>query len=67
MTLRIKSFAAYKKAYKKSIKDPEDFWDEQAMTFYWRKSWKKTLKWNFQEPSVKWFIGGKLNITENCL
>lgn len=43
------------------------FWAEQAATFTWRKPWRKTLRWNFREPRVKWFIGGRLNITENCL
>ncbi len=54
-------------AYKKSVEDPEAFWGEIADSFTWRKKWDKTLEWNFTEPSVKWFINGKLNITENCL
>jgi hypothetical protein len=40
---------------------------EVASEFTWRKKWDKVLEWNFTEPNVKWFIGGKLNITENCL
>lgn len=67
MTLRIKTLEEYKKHYKRSVENPEDFWAEQAMTFYWRKPWEKVLDWNFQDPDVKWFVGGKLNITENCL
>jgi acetyl-CoA synthetase len=67
MTLRIRTLAEYKKHYKRSVKKPEDFWAEQAMTFFWRKPWKKVLDWNFQDPDIKWFVGGKLNITENCL
>jgi len=67
MTLRIKSMEAYREAYQKSIEDPEGFWAQQAETFQWRKKWDKVLEWNFKEPNVKWFIGGKLNITENCL
>ncbi len=64
---QIRSFEAYQKAYKKSIEDPEGFWDEVAAHFQWRKRWSKTLEWNFKEPAVKWFLNGKLNITENCI
>lgn len=65
--MRIRTFADYQTAYQKSIEDPEAFWAEIAQNFLWRKPWTKTLQWNFTEPNVKWFIGGKLNITENCL
>ncbi|NJY64171.1 acetate--CoA ligase [Salinimicrobium sp. CDJ15-81-2] len=65
--LKIRSFAEYKKAYKKSIQDPEAFWEEIANTFTWQKKWDKTLEWDFTKPEVKWFQGGKINITENCL
>ncbi|HPQ07872.1 MAG TPA: acetate--CoA ligase [Bacteroidia bacterium] len=65
--MRIKTFAEYKEIYQKSIENPEKFWDEIASNFYWRKKWDKVLEWNFKEPNVKWFINGKLNITENCL
>jgi len=64
---RITSFEEYLSEYKKSIENPEQFWAEKAENFLWRKKWDKVLEWNFTEPNVKWFIGGKLNITENCL
>lgn len=64
---QIKSREEYEKIYKKSVEDPEGFWAEIAENFVWRKKWDKMLEWNFTEPSVKWYIGGKLNITENCL
>lgn len=64
---RITSFDQYLSEYKRSVDDPEAFWTEQAEAFSWRKKWSKVLQWNFDEPDVKWFIGGKLNITENCL
>jgi len=64
---QIKSFDEYKAVYKKSVDDPEGFWGDVASSFFWRKKWDKVLEWNFTEPNVKWFIGGKLNITENCL
>jgi len=67
MTLKIKDFAQYKKVYADSVKNPEKFWAKQAKTFKWRKPWKKVLENDFRTPAVKWFVGGKLNITENCL
>ena len=64
---QITSFEQYKADYKKSVEDPEGFWSAIADNFYWRKKWDKVLNWNFKEPKVEWFAGGKLNITENCL
>lgn len=64
---QIKSFQEYKDAWEKSVNDPEAFWGEIAEQFAWRKKWDKVLEWNFREPSIKWFQGAKLNITENCL
>ncbi len=64
---RINSFDEYKEAYQKSIDNPEQFWGEIAENFTWRKKWDKVLEWNFTEPKVEWFKGGKLNITENCI
>jgi acetyl-CoA synthetase len=64
---QITSLEAYEAAYKKSIESPEEFWSDIAQHFKWKKKWDKVLDWNFKEPSVKWFSGGKLNITENCL
>ncbi len=59
--------SGYHAAYKKSVEDPEGFWAEIATHFSWRKKWDKVLDWNFIEPRIRWFEGGKLNITENCL
>ncbi len=67
MTLQIRTFEEYQTAYERSVRDPEGFWAEQAATFRWRKPWRQVLKWNFREPNIAWFIGGRLNITENCL
>ena len=64
---KINSFSEYQDEYERSIENPEGFWDEKANTFNWFSKWRKTLEWEFQTPSVKWFLGGKLNITENCL
>jgi acetyl-CoA synthetase len=67
MTLQIKSLEQYHTEYARSVADPEGFWADQASTFQWRKPWKKVLQWNFRTADTKWFVGGKLNITENCL
>lgn len=64
---QINSEAAYEKAYAQSIEDPENFWNDIAQHFHWKKKWNKVLEWNFTEPSIKWFLGAQLNITENCL
>ena len=64
---QIKSLQEYQVAYDKSITDPEGFWSEVAESFLWKEKWHKTLEWNFKDPDINWFIGGKLNITENCI
>ncbi len=63
----ISSEKDYFKKYKKSVTEPEEFWETIASQFDWKKKWSKTLEWDFNTPSVKWFLNGKLNITENCL
>ena len=67
MAYRITSFDEYQKEYQESVDNPEAFWNGIAENYSWRKKWDQTLEWNFEEPRVKWFVGGKLNITENCL
>ena len=64
---QITSLDNYKQTYKRSVENPEAFWSEVANNFQWRKPWDKVVEWNFSEPAVKWFINGKLNITENCI
>jgi len=64
---QIKNFDDYQQAYHQSVVDPEGFWANVAETFMWRRKWDKVLEWNFKDPNTKWFQGGKLNITENCL
>ena len=61
------SQSEYLEVYQKSITDPEKFWSEVAEDFIWKKKWAKILEWDFHKPEVKWFTGGKLNITENCI
>ncbi|PYK69555.1 MAG: acetate--CoA ligase [Verrucomicrobia bacterium] len=62
---RIKSLAQYRKMYRESIRAPDRFWARQAKELIWHKSWKKVLDW--KPPFAKWFVGGQLNLSENCL
>ena len=64
---RVRTAEDYTAARAASIEDPEAFWAAQAERFTWRRRWDRVLEWEFETPSVKWFIGGRLNITENCL
>ena len=64
---QITSPEQYQEDYNKSVNDPEGFWGNVAENFLWRKKWDKVLEWNFKEPAIEWFAGGKLNITENCI
>ncbi|MBF0565090.1 MAG: acetate--CoA ligase [Nitrospirae bacterium] len=64
----IKSIAEYESIYKKSIEDPEGFWSEMAeKKLHWFKKWDSVLDYDFEKPYVKWFEGGKLNVSYNCL
>jgi len=67
MTTQIKSFEEYREVYQESVKNPENFWAKEADTFTWFQKWSKVLEYEFNEANFKWFIGGKLNITVNCL
>src|SRR5262249_5773482 len=60
--------ARYRAMYAESLADPEKFWPKEAETFSWRSKWRKVKDTRFTSPvSIRWFDGGKLNITENCL
>ena len=64
----IKHLEEYFQVYRKSIENPEIFWEEIAEEhFIWRKKWNKVLAWDFSQPKVTWFEGAQLNITENCI
>ncbi len=62
---RIRSLEQYRRMYRESIRQPAKFWGHEASELVWRTPWKKVLHW--KAPFAKWFIGGKLNIAENCL
>jgi acetyl-CoA synthetase len=55
----------YRRLYDRSVKDPEGFWAEQAEALTWSRKWDRVLEW--QPPFAKWFVGGTLNLSENCL
>ncbi len=64
---RLRTKEEYEAAYAKSVSDPEGFWAAQADTFEWHKKWNTVLEWDFEKADVKWFAGGRMNITENVL
>ncbi|MEQ1585153.1 MAG: acetate--CoA ligase [Cyclobacteriaceae bacterium] len=64
---KISSQSDYQQVYQESVQQPEKFWANIAEDFVWRKKWDTVLEWDFNKPEVKWFVGGKLNITENCI
>ncbi|HRE56029.1 MAG TPA: acetyl-coenzyme A synthetase N-terminal domain-containing protein, partial [Candidatus Competibacter sp.] len=58
----------YLSMYKRSVDDPEGFWAEQAgQLLTWSKRWDKVLDWDFTKGHIRWFDGGKLNVSQNCL
>ncbi|MFT4697368.1 MAG: acetyl-CoA synthetase [Flavobacteriaceae bacterium] len=64
----IKHLEEYFKVYRKSVREPEVFWEEIAEEhFTWYKRWDTILSWDFSKPEVKWYEGAQLNITENCI
>ena len=64
----IKHLEEYFQVYRKSVRNPEAFWEEVAEEhFLWRKKWNSVLDWDFTKPEIKWFDGAQLNITENCI
>jgi acetyl-CoA synthetase len=61
----VKSLAEYEALYKQSIEEPEKFWAGVARELHWFKPWDKVLEWNL--PWAKWFVGGQMNLSYNCL
>lgn len=64
---QISNFQEYLDAYKQSVEAPEAFWADVAEGFTWQKKWDNVLQWNFDEPTIKWYDGAKVNLAENCL
>ncbi|MCO4806571.1 MAG: acetate--CoA ligase [Flavobacteriales bacterium] len=67
MNFKIKSFSEYESECNRASDNPEGFWSSIADHYSWQQKWDQVLDWNFTEPNVKWFLNGKLNITENCI
>jgi acetyl-CoA synthetase len=63
----IKSMAEYKEIYQQSVDDPEAFWAKMAEQLDWFKKWDKVTVDDFKEGKHEWFVGGKLNVSYNCL
>ena len=64
----IKNLEEYFKVYRKSVREPEVFWEEIAEEhFTWKKRWNTVMSGDFEAANIKWFDGAKLNITENCI
>ncbi len=61
----IQSLAEYQALHRESISKPDKFWARQAKELQWQKKWTKVLDW--KAPNAKWFIGGRINVSENCL
>jgi acetyl-CoA synthetase len=61
----VKSLEEYETLYRRSIQDPEGFWAEVARELHWFTPWTSVLDW--QLPSAKWFVGGKINLCYNCV
>ena len=55
----------YDREYQRSIEDPEGFWADVASEFQWSRPWDQVFQWDY--PAFRWFVGGKCNITANCL
>ncbi|HVS72211.1 MAG TPA: acetate--CoA ligase [Phycisphaerae bacterium] len=62
----IKTMAEYETLYKESLESPDTFWPRMASELHWFKKWDKLLDWS-NPPFAKWFVGGKINISYNCL
>ncbi len=63
----LSTFSEYEAAYKAASENPEKFWEHIAQQFQWQQKWNKLLEWDFKNYNTKWFLNGKLNITENCI
>ncbi|MBS4006818.1 MAG: acetate--CoA ligase [Clostridium sp.] len=64
---RVKSLEEYEAMHSRSLSDPDGFWSEMASQLHWFKSWDKVVEYDFVNANIAWFIGGKLNVSYNCL
>jgi acetyl-CoA synthetase len=61
----VKSLEEYETLYRRSIQDPQNFWAEVARELHWFSPWTSVLQW--EPPVAKWFVGGKINLSYNCV
>ena len=61
----VSSMEMYESMYKRSLEDPDEFWSEIAAQLDWFEPWNKVLEW--EEPFARWFVGGRTNLSHNCL
>src|SRR5438128_441433 len=61
----VKSLEEYERIYEEAAREPEKFWGRVAGELHWFRPWDKVLEWN--EPWAKWFVGGEINLSYNCL
>jgi len=67
-TAHVKSMKEYRDHYKRSMDDPEGFWEQRAEELVsWSRKWRTVVKSDFHKPEIQWFIGGQLNVSYNCL
>ena len=61
----IQSLEDYERIYRESVEQPDEFWSRIAGELHWFRKWDKVLEWNC--PWAKWFVGGEINLSYNCL
>ncbi|MFQ5674378.1 MAG: acetyl-coenzyme A synthetase N-terminal domain-containing protein, partial [bacterium] len=66
-TAHIKSLEQYREMYDQSVQQPDIFWGRIAERLHWYKKWDRVCDFDFIKANIKWFEGGKLNISYNCL
>src|ERR1700690_4366729 len=64
-TAHVSSMGAYEALYARAAEDPDGFWAEIAHHLHWTKPWDRVLDWKL--PDAKWFVGGELNVSVNCV
>jgi acetyl-CoA synthetase len=63
----VKSIDEYRALYERSIQNPDGFWTEQAERLTWTRKWDTLQEWNYDSVDIRWFLGGKINASYNCV
>ena len=63
----VNSMECYQEQYERSVRDPEQYWDEQAKRISWFEPWSTLRKWDYEKANIEWFTGGKINACYNCV